>query len=171
MAVNELVVGLNNWLVRRRRRRVGPGELLLLLPSCLQRSGCERSVRAGVENCERCGRCQLGEVLEMAERLGVRVSVATGGELALEEARGDGVRAIVAVACAKELRVGIFGTWPKAVLAVKNERPHGPCKDTRVDVAALSSALEFFLGEPEPTESGVRDGPPPADHTPARRSA
>jgi len=171
LAVDELVVGLNNWLVRRRRRRVGAGEVLLLLPSCLQRTGCERSVRAGIENCERCGRCQLGEVLEMAERFGVPVSVATGGELALEEAHGDGVRAVVAVACAKELRAGIFGVWPKAVLAIKNERPHGPCKDTRVDMATLRSALEFFLGEPEPTGPAARDGSAAADPTPARGNA
>jgi len=145
LTVSELVVGVNNWLVRRRRRGVRPEALLLLLPSCLQRSGCPRSVRTDVENCQRCGRCQVGEVLELAERMGVRVSMATGGELALEEARGDAVRVVVALACAKELRAGILGTWPKPVLAVENERPHGPCKDTGVDLSALKSALEFFL--------------------------
>ena len=106
----------------------------------------------------------------MAERLGVRVSVATGGELALEEARGDGVRAVVAVACPKELRAGIFGTWPKPVLAVENERPHGPCKDTRVDVDELRSALEFFLRMEEPSEAGAVGGSAATGETSAKES-
>jgi len=147
VTVSELVVGVNNWVVRHRRRPVRAQELLLLLPSCLQRSGCPHSVRTSVANCQRCGQCQVGEVLEMAEQLGVTVAMATGGELALDRARCDGVRAVVAVACAKELRAGILGTWPKPVLAIENERPHGPCRDTRVDVAALVVGLEFFLGE------------------------
>jgi len=146
LRVSRWIVALNNWWVRRRARQVEPGELLLLLPSCLQRSGCERRVRVNVRECERCGRCQVGELLEEADRLGVRVWVATGGELALEQARADGVRAVVAVACPKELRTGILRTWPKPVLAVENERPYGPCRDTRVDVEAVREALRFFLG-------------------------
>ena len=153
MTVNQLIVTVNNWWVRRRGRRVAPGELLLLLPSCLQRSECPRTVRADVSNCQRCGACQVGEVLEMAEQLGVRVSVATGGELALEEARSDGVHVVVAIACEKELRAGILGTWPKPVLAVENQLPHGPCRDARVEVEAVRSALEFFLGGGGPEEA------------------
>jgi len=171
LAVSELVVGVNNWLVkRRRRRRVRPDEVLLLLPSCLQRSSCPQSVRSDVKNCQRCGRCQVGEVLEMAEGLGVRVSVATGGELALEEARDGGVRVVVAVACARELRAGVLGIWPKPVLAVVNERPHGPCKDTRVDVVELRSALEFFLRVEEPSEAGAVGGSAATGETSAKES-
>jgi len=147
VAISELLVSVNNWLVGRRQGKLQPRELLVLLPSCLQWSGCKQNVRTDVANCQRCGRCQVGEVLKEADAFGVEVAMATGGELALQRARAEHVRAIVAVACAKELRAGLLGVWPKAVLAIENQRPNGPCTDTRVQVAEVVSALEFFLGE------------------------
>ena len=145
--MNRAVVKLNNALVKTRRKKVRPGELLLLLPSCLQRSECEAKLDLDVANCERCGRCKMKQMVELAERYGVEVHLVKGGRLALEKARDEGVKAIVAVACATELRSGILAAFPKAVLGVVNERPHGPCRDTDVDVERVEAAIRFFLRE------------------------
>ncbi len=146
MTVSGLLVAVNNWMVRRRRGRIRPEGVLLLLPGCLQRSGCAQDVRSDVGNCQRCGQCPVGEVLAAAEELGVRAVMASGGELALEEARKTGVEGVVAVACAKELGAGILRLWSKPVLALENYRPNGPCRDTRVELAAVVSAIELLLG-------------------------
>ena len=143
--LKNLFVGLNNLLVRVRRGRVNPGQLLLLLPSCLQYSDCGEPVRTDPNKCKRCGRCPVKDLVELAEELGIRIAVATGGRLALKRARSKDVKAIVAVACPRELRQGILAVFPKAVLAVPNTWPDGPCKDTQVDVTKVREAIEWFL--------------------------
>ena len=139
------LVKLNNFVVRQRRRGVAPANIVLLLPRCLQRSGCERDVVGDIANCRQCGRCKVGELARACGQLGIRCHMATGGRLALEIVRSDDVHAVVAVACEKELRSGIVGAFPKRVRAVVNARPHGPCRDTDVDTDAVVDAIKWFL--------------------------
>ena len=132
-------------LTRLRRPRCSPGRLLILFPSCLQRSECPQKITTDLAECKRCGRCKVKDMLELAERYGCRRMVATGGRLALQIARGDGVDAVVALACEKELTEGLLATFPKPGLGVINLRPHGPCKDTDVDMAEVEEAVRWFL--------------------------
>ena len=139
------IITVNNRLTRLRRKKVAARQLLLLVSSCLQRSSCDRKVTASLGNCRRCGQCVIGRLLDLADELGVRVFVATGGRLAAQEARDSTVEAIVAVACCKELTAGIKATFPKPVLALELATPNGPCKDTLVDFEAVRRAVESFL--------------------------
>jgi hypothetical protein len=134
-----------NRVTRLRRSRCKPGNLLLLFPSCLQYSECPEAIRADLANCKRCGRCGVKDLLELAEEYGTQVAVATGGRLALQRVKAEDVKAVVAVACEKELQEGMKGAFPKPVLGVVNLRPHGPCKDTEVDVDEVRGAIEWFL--------------------------
>jgi hypothetical protein len=143
--MNRLVVGLNNFATRLRRTRVTPDRLLLILPSCLQRSACPNNVVAGVWNCQRCGKCKLGELIALSGKYGCRIEVATGGHLAVEKVRDPSVKAVVAIACNKELRHGILASFPKAVLGVLNRWPKGPCKETDVEIEAVERAIQWFL--------------------------
>lgn len=143
--LDSAIIALNNLWVRRRKKKLRPHSVLLLLPACLQSSTCEQNLVHNVWNCKRCGACPVRDVLELAERYDVKVFMATGGRLALMEAKKKTVEAVVAVACEKELREGIVAAFPKAVLAVANLRPHGPCKDTSVNVAEVEAALKVFL--------------------------
>ena len=145
--VDSAIIALNNLLVKRRRRKIEPGSILLLFSSCLQSSKCKQNLAHDVQNCRRCGGCKVCELLKLAERCGVRPFMATGGKIALLEARKNDIKAIVAVACQKELREGILATFPKAVLAVTNLRPSGPCRDCSVNVDEAEKALKIFLGK------------------------
>jgi hypothetical protein len=60
-------------------------------------------------------------------------------------ARDKSVKGLIAVACEKELKEGMFGVFPKAALGVINLRPNGPCTDTDVDLDELRKAIEWFL--------------------------
>ena len=143
--MSNLFVPLNNLSVKARRTRVRPDQLLLLLPSCLQWSQCKETVRSDPFSCKRCGRCPMGQLVTLAEEKGVRIFVATGGHKALGMARSKDIRAIVGVACQKELRQGIMASFPKAVLGVLNAWPNGACTDTDVDVDRVRRAVEWFL--------------------------
>ena len=139
------VVKMYNILTRLRGTRCKPERVLLLFSSCLQRSMCPQKVTSDLANCLRCGKCKVKDVLELAEKHGCQCAIATGGGLALQIARGPGVDAIVAIACEKELQAGIAGTFPKPGFAVINLRPHGPCKDTDVDLQEVEKALQRLL--------------------------
>lgn len=136
----------NNFIVRRvRRSRVKPEELLLLFSSCLQKSTCKHKVTDNLENCQRCGACVVSQMIELAEKTGVRPFIATGGRLAAAQVRKKETKAVVAVACCKELSEGLLATFPKPVLAVELQCPNGPCKDTCVEFERVREAVEFFI--------------------------
>lgn len=146
-ALDRLVIGLNNIAARSRRRRVKAGEILVLLPSCLQAAKCKQNVVGDLAECRRCGRCKIGAILDLCQRLNVTAMIAKGGRLAAERARSKDVKAIVAVACEKELRGGIFACLPKKVIALTNRRPNGPCTETDIDVDAVEAAIESLKEE------------------------
>lgn len=144
-AVDRAVVALNNLSVRLRRTRCRPEQILLLVAACLQRSACDRRLGDDLSNCARCGKCAMSGFLDLAERYGIQVFLATGGRLAVARARDAGVKAIVAVACGKELRAGVFACLPKAILARTIAWPCGPCKDTTVEMSEVEAAVQWFL--------------------------
>ncbi len=139
------MVKLFNFLTRVRRVRCRPQNLLVLVPSCLQRSACPHRITNDISNCRRCGRCKVKDVIELSEKYGTRCAVATGGRLALEMALSDDVDAVVAIACEKELQEGMGGVFPKPGLGIINIRPHGPCTDTDVDLEEVEEAIAWFL--------------------------
>lgn len=142
--LDRMLVGLNNLSVRGRRPRVRPDQILVLLPSCLQSAGCKQNVVGDLAECRRCGQCKIGPVLDVVERYGAEVAIAKGGRVAVKLARQPHIKAILAVACEKELRSGILACLPKPVIGLANKRPNGPCNETDVDVAALERALDWL---------------------------
>jgi hypothetical protein len=52
--------------------------------------------------------------------------------------------AIVAVACELDLTTGILDSYPLPVIGVLNERPHGPCINTKVDIQKVKDAIASF---------------------------
>jgi len=143
--MRKTLISFSNLLARRRRNRVPPERLLLLVSSCLQRSACDCKLTESLDRCRACGQCIICRLRELAAEKGIRVFMATGGRLAAQKARDKSVEAIVAVACCKELAAGIRATFPKPVLSLALGTPHGPCKDTTVDFEAVRQAVEFFL--------------------------
>jgi hypothetical protein len=140
-------VEVNNQLVRARRqgRRIPPHRLLVLLPHCLQDSECPRRITVDAGNCVRCGCCPVGDVLALGERMGVHLRIASGGTLAREAVKLLRPEAIVAVACERDLTSGILDCNKLPVFGVTNYRPHGPCHNTRIDLAAVEKAIKFFV--------------------------
>jgi hypothetical protein len=136
---------VNNQLARSCKLSLAANELLLLLPHCLQNSACTHRITHDSSNCRRCGGCQIGALLKMASQKGIGVEIVTGGTLARRAVLKHSPKAVIAVACERDLCSGVLDTFPLPVIGVVNERPEGPCYNTRVDFSALEEALDFFL--------------------------
>ena len=54
------------------------------------------------------------------------------------------IAAIIAIACDRDLASGIQDASPLPVLGVLNERPCGPCFNTRVNLQDVEEAINFF---------------------------
>ena len=122
-----------------------PEELLLLMPHCLQNSQCKMRLTYSIDNCKRCGECPIDALLELSERYGIHLAVATGGTIARRIVVERRPRMILAVACERDLASGIQDTYPLPVFGVMNFRPHGPCFDTNVSLEALEDAIRKFM--------------------------
>jgi len=144
MNIQQSFVEVNNLLVRARCVDTKPKRLLLLMPHCLQFSDCDIKVTSDASKCKACGKCKIKDLVELAQKYNVYLSVATGGTLArrrVAEAKPD---AIIAVACERDLTSGIQDAYPLPVIGILNDRPFGPCFNTSVDITKVAEALEFL---------------------------
>lgn len=136
------LIELNNRLVRAQQ--VKTKRILILIPHCLQINDCNIRVTNDIYNCKRCGRCGVKALIEIAERYDLKLFIATGGSVARKVVKEFKPEAIVAVACERDLSSGIVDSFPLPVLGVHNERPEGPCFNTRVNIDKVREAVEFF---------------------------
>lgn len=125
--VENAAVKVYNALALVRVRAVGAGELLLLVPRCLSRATLDR-------------------VLESAGRYQVPVFVATRGQLARRVIRERRPRAVVAVACERDMVTGLHDVAGKVpVLGLTMTLPAGPCKDAELDHETLEKYMRAFV--------------------------
>jgi hypothetical protein len=125
--VEHAAVEVYNSFASRRGRKVGKGELLVLIPRCLSKEA-------------------LDGILGVAGRYDVPVFVATRGQLARRAIRERRPRAVVAVACERDMVSGLHDVAAKVpVLGLTMRLPSGPCKDAAVDVAKFESWVKSFV--------------------------
>jgi hypothetical protein len=126
--VEHAAIDVYNHLVERRERIVGKGELLVLIPRCLSKQA-------------------LDGVLAIAGRYEVPVFVATRGQLARRVIRERRPRAVVAVACERDMMTGlrdVAGRLP--VLGLTMRLPNGPCRDAMLDLDVMERWVKGWVG-------------------------
>jgi len=125
--VENAAVKVYNRLALLRGRKVGKGELLLLIPRCLSKE-------------------TLDGVLGIAGKYGVPVFVATRGQLARRVIRERRPRAVVAVACERDMVSGLHDVAGKVpVLGLTMTLPSGPCKDALIDLGRLEEWVRSYV--------------------------
>jgi uncharacterized protein len=147
--VQHAFVAVNNELVLahcKNGRR--PNRILLLMPHCLQDKDCSVKVTHTVENCKRCGKCAIKDLLQLSEKYHVDLAVATGGTIARRIVADKRPDLIIAVACERDLTSGIQDTTPLPVYGIFNLRPFGPCLNTQVPIAHVEAVLADVLSGP-----------------------
>lgn len=145
MDVMQSFISLNNDLVKSKIQKVPADRILILTPHCIQFDKCPHKITRNVENCKQCGGCKVGDLLSISERYGCKLLVATGGTLARQMVAEMRPKAIVAVACERDLASGILDVFPIPVIGVYNERPYGPCFNTTASVEKIEDAVREFM--------------------------
>lgn len=145
--IRSLFIDINNLFVESGNIRKSPDKIMLLLPHCLQYSECTRKITNDVSNCMRCGRCKMGDIIDMAEKRGVEVFVVTGGTAARNAIAKVKPEIVLSVACERDLAIGISDVNKIPVIGVLNKRPNGPCVNTTVDVDVLREKLDKMIAE------------------------
>ena len=143
--LRQSMIDLINHLVVMNLYKVPPERILLLTPHCLQENTCIHKVTHNVYNCKQCGRCQVGGLLKIAKEYGCQFIVVTGGTLARMKVKEAKPKAIIAIACERDLASGMADVFPIPVIGVLNERPNGPCCNTTVDINKVRDAVELLI--------------------------
>lgn len=136
---------INNKIVVLKSEKLSPEDILIITPHCLQKSFCRHKVTGNINNCQRCGGCDVDTLLDLCTTYNVKFEVVTGGTLARKIIKDHGPMGIIAVACERDLSHGILDVKGIPVIGIKNERPNGPCHDTCVDVGKVEEAIKHYL--------------------------
>ncbi len=125
--------------------KIKPEGRVLLMPHCLRHSETctAKTTRSGVKCNDDCkNKCSIGRLRILAERLGYKgVCIAPGGSMALGFVRKALPKAIIAIACDKELEEGIEAIEEISSKLDKDYKPvlvtvpltKDGCVDTEVD--------------------------------------
>ncbi|WP_202078398.1 DUF116 domain-containing protein [Caldalkalibacillus salinus] len=119
---------ISNAVNRSLYPKVHPDDLLILVPRCLSQ-------------------IMRKELKDLTERYGVKFHTASGGNKARELLVTEQPRAVIGVACERDLFSGmqdVDGQMP--VLTIANKRPDGPCFNTYINLQEMEEAISFFLG-------------------------
>ena len=82
----------------------------------------------------------------------LKVMPDTGGTLARQTVMKIRPKAVVAIACERDLASGIQDVYPIPSVGVLNLRPNGPCYNTHVDLEEFRRAIEEILILPSKDE-------------------
>jgi hypothetical protein len=121
-------VKVSNALINTRPRKIKPNSILILLPRCLEKS-------------------ILQKIVSFSKQKNIPVYIVPGGELARRMVMEKKPRAIIGVACERDLLSGIRDLQANIpVIGIPNIRPEGPCKNTRIDFHEFEKAVESLMG-------------------------
>jgi hypothetical protein len=129
---NSLIKANNIIVNAKSKNRTGslklePNKLLVLLPRCLSKENRKT-------------------ITEIVGENNIVSYTATGGSSARLTIKEMRPKAIIAVACERDLVSGLQDVAPKIpVIAIPNKRPEGPCKNTFIDTENLKAAIKDFL--------------------------
>lgn len=115
---------------------------LLLLPRCLQNSECNQKVLVDVDQCIRCGKCDLAPLIALKDKYEIEVFVAGGGGEAKKKLFEAHPSVVIAVACLDELMLHLIAILKYPLVAFSNEAGDEPCKNTKTDVEVISEYLD-----------------------------
>ncbi len=143
-------IAVSNQIIHQQHLKVPADRLLVVTPHCLQLASCPHKItRDPLGNCQRCGRCDIGALVALAEEMGFHFFVVTGGTLARQTVKKIRPQAVLAIACERDLTSGIQDVYPLPAVGVLNLRPNGPCYNTHVDIAAVRREIEAILLDEE----------------------
>ena len=145
--IRKIFVKLNNSYIYSNEYNFNSEDILILIPHCIQKNSCKLKVTNKIENCAKCGLCNVSDLVKLKEKTRMNVFIATGGTLARKIIIDNKPKAVIAVACERDLTSGIQDMKHIPVLGVFNKRPNGPCVDTLIDIHEIENAINFLTNK------------------------
>ena len=144
--IEKSYIAVSNQIIRNKQIKVSPDKLLVITPHCLQLASCPHKItRDPNGNCKRCGACDIGRLVNLSNEIGFHFFVVTGGTLARQTIKKIRPKAVLAIACERDLASGIQDVFPLPVIGILNIRPNGPCYNTHVDVDLVRSEIKKLI--------------------------
>lgn len=144
VAIQESFLNFNNEIVLSSFNNIHSSHIMLLLPHCLQGADCKIRIVNDIIECAQCGNCDISRLKEITQRYKLHAAVATGGSLARKLIKETNPEVVIAVACHRDLTDGVRDGWRYPIYSVLNERPNGPCHETKVDTKIIEFAIKKF---------------------------
>lgn len=145
--IRKIFIKINNAYIYSNKYNFNSEDLIILIPHCIQNHNCKLKVTNDIDNCKKCGLCKVKELQELQEKYNTKVFVATGGTLARKIIIDNKPKAVIAVACERDLTSGVRDVKGIPVLGVFNSRPNGPCIDTNINIKEVDEAINFFTNK------------------------
>jgi uncharacterized protein len=144
--ISQIFVKINNWIIKKTTKHLKPSEIAIIGPKCIQNNECRELVTNDINNCKKCGKCSVKDLLEIKQKFNLKdIHIVTGGSLAREFVKQAKVKVVIAVACEREIALGMIGVLPHKSYGIFIEKPFGPCKNTFVDKDKIEQAIQSFL--------------------------
>lgn len=142
-SISRKFLKFNNRRIEKymKRNKEKISKISILLPHCIQKYSCPIRVTSEVENCKKCGKCRIADLIELKNSYNVDIKVATGGTLARAYLKKQRPDLVIAVACERDLVSGIRDAFPLQVYGVFNEIKAMPCMDTDVEMEKIREVL------------------------------
>lgn len=119
-------IRVSNSLIRSTKRNIVNSKIMIILPRCLTKS-------------------MQQNIKQLAKKYNCLIFTVPGGSLARKIIARERPRAVIGVACERDLISGIREVHSIPVIGIPNIRPEGPCKNTLVDFDKIEEAILYFL--------------------------
>ena len=138
-------IEFNNNIVKSMNVKYENTDVIMIFPHCLQNQACKFKITNDISNCKRCGSCDIGDIAALSEKWGITAIVVTGGTAARTVLAKTRPKAVISVACERDLASGIRDVRNIPVAGVLNTRPNGPCVNTKVDIKEIEKTIEQLV--------------------------
>lgn len=141
----KMYILINNNFTVKHIKKYSSEDILILMPHCLQNSECIYNITNNIENCKECGKCDINDLKLIFKDKKIKLSVATGGTAARNAIIKLRPRFIIGSACERDLFSGLYEIRKIPVYGIINDRPNGPCRDTKINIKELKEVLMKVL--------------------------
>ncbi len=139
----KLYIDVKNKLHKDKFVKTDFSNRILLLPQCLRSRSCEAELTEYGYECSDCGKCRIPEIKKIAEDLGYKVFILPGGRIVEKIIKTFKPKAVLGVACLKELVLGSVACEKAGIPAQGVALLRDGCVETDVKLTEVFKALSL----------------------------
>lgn len=144
--IDKMYVDMKNDMNMETFMRTPPADRVVFIPQCLRKAkSCSAKVTDDGYACADCGaKCGAWKIKKICAKAGCKSFILPGSSMARKLVRAHKPKAVMGIACMKELTVGIE---EMPVTSIGIELMKDGCINTEVDVEKIEAALRVKNGK------------------------